>query len=266
MKSIAPLATALAPRLQGAIVSRSTGSLGTLRETAAQLEKLGHPCLALALDEGVDHLGGPTAPPTKLNRADLSQRVATSTRALARTRQAVAMRCLINADEEIHAGLEAGAQSPRAQGFSNQGGEGHRRGRQRCADADRMRRIFKGTPHALTALEMGLKLCADHPQLIALKKEMSGAFEERTAPPVTPAFLARCRRGRCTGARRGAQPLHQSLHRMPRSRVDRLALGQQLGKNGGQHVTPGRLDGAQQARILAYITAAQKWWNPNPQE
>ena len=106
------LAAALAPRLQGAIASRSAGSLATLRETAAQLEKLGHPCLALALDEGTDRLGGATAPATKLNRADLSQRVAASTRALARTRQAVAMRCLTNANEEIHAGLEAEPNRP----------------------------------------------------------------------------------------------------------------------------------------------------------
>ncbi len=111
------LAAALAPRLQGAIAARSAASLGTLRETAAQLEKLGHPCLALALDEGVERLGGPAAPPTRLNRADLSQRVATSTRALARTRQAVAMHCLINADEEIRAGLEAEPNRPELKAF-----------------------------------------------------------------------------------------------------------------------------------------------------
>ena len=42
----------------------------------------------------------------------------------------------------------------------------------------------------MTAIENGLKLCADHKQLRALKQEMNAMFEERTSPPVTPAFLA----------------------------------------------------------------------------
>ncbi|MEP6670144.1 MAG: hypothetical protein ABJF10_13370 [Chthoniobacter sp.] len=260
------LATALAPRLQGAISSRSAASLGTLRETATQLEKLGHPCLALALDEGVDRLGGTTAPATKLNRAELSQRVATSTRALARTRQAVAMRCLINANDEIHTGLEAEPNRPELKALQIKVQKDIEEAAQKCADADRMRRIFKGTPHALTALEMGLKLCADYPQLIALKKEMSGAFEERTAPPVTPAFL--------TAAGGGDAKVLTEGHSLYTNRctechdlelIDSRSVSSWEKMVGNMSRRAG-IDGEQQARIMAYIMAAQKVVESKPQE
>jgi len=260
------LATALAPRLQGAIASRSAGSLGTLRETATQLEKIGHPCLALALDEGVDRLGGTTAPATKLNRAELSQRVATSTRALARARQAVAMRCLVNADEEIRVGMEAEPNRPELKTLQVKVQKDIEEAAQKCADADRMRRIFKGTPHALTALEMGLKLCADSPQLIALKKEMSGAFEERTAPPVTPAFLTAAGGGDAAALAEG-----HSLYTNRCTECHDLELIDSRSvssweKMVGNMSRRAGLDGAQQARILAYITAAQKVVESKPQE
>jgi hypothetical protein len=260
------LASALAPRLQGAIASRSTGSLATLRETAAQLEKLGYPCLALALDEGVDRLGGTTAPATKLNRADLSQRVATSTRALARTRQAIAMRCLMNADAEIRAGLEAEPNRPELKAFQVKVQKDIAEAADRYADADRMRRIFKGTPHALTALEMGLKLCADHPQLLTLKKDMAGAFEERTSPPVTPAFL--------TAAGGGDAKALSEGHSLYTNRctechdlelIDSRSMSSWEKMVGSMSRRAG-LDDAQQARILAYITAAQKVVESKPQE
>jgi len=260
------LAAALAPRLQGAIASRSAASLATLRETAAQLEKLGHPCLALALDEGTDRLGGTTAPATKLDRADLSQRVATSTRALARTRQAVAMRCLMNASEEIHAGLDAEPNRPELKAFQAKVDKDIAEAGDRCADADRMRRIPKGTPHALTALEMGLKLCADNPQLLALKKDMAGAFEERTAPPVTPAFL--------TAAGGGDARVLAEGHSLYTNRctechdlelIDSRSMGSWEKMVGSMSRRAG-IDNAQQAQIIAYITAAQKVVESKPQE
>jgi hypothetical protein len=260
------LAAALAPRLQGGIASRNASSLTTLRETAAQLEKIGHPCLALALDEGIDRLGGSTAPATKLNRAELSQRVATSTRALARTRQAIAMRCLFNADEEIRAGLEAEPNRPELKTFQAKVKKDLDEAAERCADADRMRRIFKGMPHALTALEMGLKLCADDPQLLALKKEMSGAFEESTAPPVTPAFLAAAGGG-------DAQELADG-HSLYTNRctqchdlelIDSRTVSSWEKMVGNMSGRAG-LDDAQRARILAYITAAQKVVAAKPEQ
>jgi len=260
------LATALAPRLQGAIVSRSAGSLANLRETAAQLEKLGYSCLALAVDEGADRLGGATAPPTKLDRENLTQRVATSTRALARTRQAVAMRCLMNADEEIRAGLEAEPSRPELRAFQVKVQKDIAEAADRCADADRMRKIVKGTPHALTALEMGLKLCADHPQLLALKKEMAGAFEERTAPPVDSAFMAAAKGGDAKVLAEG-----QSLYANRCTECHDLELidSRTVGsweKMVGTMSRRAGLNSEQQARIITYIAAAQKVVESKPQE
>jgi hypothetical protein len=48
----------------------------------------------------------------------------------------------------------------------------------------------RNLPQALLALERGLKTCADLPQLIKLREDLSGALEEKTAPPVTPTFLS----------------------------------------------------------------------------
>jgi hypothetical protein len=259
------LAAALGPRLQGAIASRNAGALNVLRETAAQLEKLGYSCLALALDEGVDRLGGSTAPATKLNRQDLTQRVTTSTRALARTRQAVAMRCLVNADEEIRAGLAAEPNRPELKAFQVKVEKDIAEAADKCADADRMRKFPKGTPHALTALEMGLKLCADHPQLIALKKEMASAFEESTAPPVDSAFMA--------AAKGGDAKLLTEGHSLYTNRctechdlelIDSRSLSSWEKMVGSMSRRAG-INEEQQARIVAYIAAAQKVVESKPQ-
>ena len=252
------LATALAPRLQAAVTTRSAAALQTLRETAAQLEKLGHQSLALALDEGTDRLGGPTAPPTKLDREDLKKRVATSTRAVARTRQAIAMRCLYNADQEIKAGLTAEPGRPELKAFQPKVQRDLEEAIQKGADADRMRRAFKGTPHALTALDMGLKICVDLPQLIALKKEMASAFEEKTAPPVTAAFL--------TAAGGGDAKILAEGHTIYTNRCTEchdLELIDSRTVSGWQKTIAGMarragVNADQQAAILEYITAAQK--------
>jgi hypothetical protein len=252
------LATALAPRLQTAITTRSATALQTLRETAVQLEKLGHQSLALALDEGTDRLGGPSAPPTKINREDLKGRVAISTRAVARTRQAVAMRCLTNAEQEIRTGLEAEPARPELKTFQVRVQKDLEEATRKVADADRMRRVTKGTQHALTALDMGLKLCVDHPQLIALKKEMSSAFEEKTAPPVTAAFLTAAGGGDAKVLAEG-----HSLYTNRCTECHDLELIDSRTVSSWEKTIAGMarragVNADQQARMIEYITAAQK--------
>lgn len=259
------LATALAQRLQPAIATRSVNTLGVLRETAIQLDKLGHQSLALALDEGTDRLGGAGAPPSKIDRDDLKKRVATSTRAVARTRQAVALRCLSNADVEIRAGLEAEPARPELKTFQSRVQKDLEEALQKCADADRMRRMTKGTPHALTALDMGLKLCVDLPQLIALKKEMSAAFEEKTAPPVTTAFLSAAGGGDAIILAEG-----HSLYTNRCTECHDLELIDSRTVSGWQRAIASMsrragLNSAQQARILDYLTAAQKVVEKQPE-
>jgi mono/diheme cytochrome c family protein len=260
------LATALSLRVQGAIASRSAGSIAALRETSAQLEKLGYLCLALALDQGIDRLAGSAAPPSKLNRDDLTKRVASSTRALARARQAIAMRCMVNADEEIRAGLEAEPNRPELKAFQAKVEKDIAEAADRYADADRMRRFPKGTPHALTALEMGLKVCADHPKLIALKKEMGSAFEERTAPPVDTAFLAVAKGGDAKLLADG-QSLYANrcteCHDL--ELIDSRSLSSWEKMVGSMSRRAG-LNDEQQAHVLAYIAAAQKVVEAKPAE
>ena len=252
------LATALAPRLLAASSTRSATALQTLRETAAQLEKLGHQSLALALDEGTDRLGGATAPATKVARAELAKRVAVSTRSVTRTRQAVALRCLTNAEEEIRAGLEAEPARPELKAFQVRVQKDLEEATRKAADADRMRKVSKGTPHALTALDMGLKICVDHPQLAALKKELASAFEEKTAPPVNAAFLSAAGGGDAKILAEG-----HSLYTNRCTECHDLELIDSRTVSGWERAIAGmarraNVNAEQQARMIAYITAAQK--------
>jgi hypothetical protein len=260
------LATALAQRIQAAATTRSVSALQTLRETAVQLEKLGHQSLALALDEGTDRLGGATAPLSKANRDDLKKRVATSTRAVARARQAIAMRCLNNAAQEIAAGLEAEPGRPELKVFQPRVQKDLEEATQKYTDADRMRRAFKGTPHALTALDMGLKICVDHPQLLALKKEMSSAFEERTSPPVNASFLAAAGGGDAQALAEG-----HGLYTNRCTECHDLELVDSRTVSSWQKTIASMsrragVNADQQARILDYITAAIKVVEKMPPE
>jgi len=260
------LAAALAPRLQAALASRSATALQTLRDTAAQLETVGYQSLALAIDEGTDRLGGATAPPTKVNRDELKKKVAISTRAVARTRQAVAMRCLVNADQEIRTGLEAEPARPELKAFQVKVQKDLEDANKDCANAEDYRHRAKGAPHALTALEMGLKICVDHPALIALKKEMSSAFEEKTAPPVTPAFLTAAGGGDPKTLAEG-----HSLYTNRCTECHELELLDSRTVTSWQKAVSGMAKRAgvnadQQQRIIDYIAAAQKVVEKSPGE
>jgi hypothetical protein len=125
--------------------------------------------------------------------------------------------------------------------------------------ANRMKRFEKGAIHALTALDRGLKYCADHPRLVALKQEMSSLFEERTSPRVTAALL------KATGKEGAAAALEEgrSLY------VNRCTECHELELLDSRTVSAWReavssmarranLDGAQQARIVEYLTVAQR--------
>ncbi len=121
-----------------------------------------------------------------------------------------------------------------------------------------MRHFNKGEVHALTAIEHGLKLCADHPQLVALKKEMSTAFEERTSPPVTPAFLAAAKVSTSSSALTEGHKLYTTRC----TECHDLELIDSRGMSGWQKTVAGmsrraNLTDAQQARILDYLAAAQ---------
>ena len=243
-----------------------------LRETAEQLNKLGYLCLALPMDEGADRLGAtvfgtppapgasPAAgatPPSKLDREDLSKRVAISDRASARSRQAIALHRLIEASKCIDDGLAAEPGRPDLKALK----AGIKKDIDEADDhyqaANSMRRHVGGAVHALTALEMGLKVCADHPGLRELKKDMQEAFEERTSPPVNAAFLAAAK------VQTSMEALTEG-HKLYTTRCTEchdLDLVDSRSNSGWQKIVGSmsrraHLNDDQQARILEYLAAA----------
>jgi hypothetical protein len=247
-----------------------------LRETAEQLNKLGYLCLALPMDEGADRLGAlvfgnppaspaqaanPTAgamPPSKLDREDLAKRVAISDRAAARARQAAPMHRLTEASKCIEEGLAAEPGRPDLKALKASikkdvdEADGH------YHDANSMRRLPGGMVHALTALEMGLKVCVDHPGLRELKKDMQEAFEERTSPPVTPAFLAAAKVPTSPAALTEGHKLYTERC----TECHDLDLVDSRSNSGWQKIVGSmsrraHLNDEQQARILEYLAAAE---------
>lgn len=273
------LASALVPKISGAAASgfaarshhAARHGLATvlqgLRESAAQLAAQGQLCLAVPIDQGVDRLAAlippgsqPAAPASKLDRAELEQRVNTSNRALGRLRQAMALRRLAEASEYLDEGLKAEPERPELKAIQAKVGKDMADADDHHRNADKMRnRGPKGTIHALTAVEMGLKLCVDHPRLRALKQEMQGAFEERTAPKVTAAFLAAAGAG-------GSQAALEEGHKIYTSRCTEchdLELLDSRSVTAWRSVVAGmsrraKISEAQQAKIVEYLTAAQR--------
>jgi cytochrome c1 len=227
-----------------------------LRDAAEQLAKLGQLCLALPLDEGADKLGASV--PSKLDRADLAKRVAISNIAVARSRQAVAVHRLNEAAKVIEEGLQAEPGRPELVALQPKVKKDFEEATSRYQDADKMRHFNKGEVHALTAIEHGLKIAVDHPQLLALKKEMSGAFEERTSPPVTPAFLAAAKVSTPAPALTEGHQLYTTRC----TECHELELIDSRGMSGWEKAVSGMsrragLKGDEQQRILDYLAAAE---------
>ncbi len=265
------LATTLSARINAAVTMAAqaragsgrpgfTSALQGLRDTAEQLAKQGQFCLALPLDEGGDRLaaGIEGAPASKLDRDDITKRVTISNRAAARARQAAALHRLNEAVKLIEEGLQAEPERPELKALQGPVQKDLDEALARYKDADKMRHFNKGEVHALTAIEHGLKLCADLPQLVALKKEMSAAFEERTSPPVTPAFLAAAKVSTPASALAEGHKLYTTRC----TECHDLELIDSRGMSGWQKAVAGmsrraNLNDAQQARILDYLAAAQ---------
>lgn len=260
------LATAIAGRVNAAIAARSAAkpaqaaAVQALRDTAEGLAKLGHLCLALPLDDAAGKLaaGGEGMPASKLDRDDVTKRVAISNRAVVRARQAMALHRTYEAGKMIEEGLTAEPARPELKAWQPAVKKDVTEGDERYEAADKMRKFHKGEVHALTAIEHGLKACADHPKLLALKREMSGAFELRTSPPVTPEFLAAAKVGTSSAVLTEGHKLYTTRC----TECHDLELLDSRGKDGWQKAVGGMsrragLSEQEQARILDYIAAAQ---------
>jgi hypothetical protein len=260
------LATPVAARVNTALAARSKAAWQAVRDISSQLATAGHTSLALGLEEGADKLGGAEAPPSKLDRADLAKRAAAAQRAVARTRQAIAWKRMAEAAREIEAGLAAEPARPELLAWQPKVKKDVAEAEGRAADAERMRRVARGTIHALTAIEHGLKVCADHPQLIALRKNMEGAFEARTSPKVDATFLSAAGGGAERSLTEG-----RALYTLRCTECHELELVDSRTLANWERTVAGMarragVNGAQQAQILEYIAAAQKVVEKMPPE
>ncbi len=263
MRLNAALAMVSQARANPAAKQGATAALQSLRDTAEQLAKAGLPSIALPLDEGADKLGaqvaGLAAPATKLDRADIAKRAATSQRSYLMARQAIAQKHLVTAAKYIKEGLEAEpahaemkAMLPRIQPDIDEA-------ESLCKTAKKVRRFDNGAIHALSAIDDGLKLCADHADLRELRKELSAAFEERTSPQVTPAFVTLAKVSTPTPALAEGRRLYTNrcteCHDLEMLDGRTLTGWERMVSSMGRRAN---LSDKEKGQILDYIAAAQK--------
>ena len=274
-KQYAALGGALFTRMNGAIASASqaranpamkqaaTTTLQTLRDTAEQLAKAGLPSLALPLDEGADRLAaqvaGLTIPASKLDRADLTKRVAVSQRAYLLARQAFALKQLVAAAKNVKEGLEAEPAHPELKAMQPLVQKDLDEADSLCKTAKKMRRQPNGAVHALSAIDDGLKLCTDHPDLRELRKELASAFEERTSPQVTAAFVSLAKVSTPTNVLADGRKLYTNrcteCHDLEMLDGRSLSAWERMVSSMGRRAG---LSDAEKAHIMDYIAAAQK--------
>ena len=270
-KTTAALAGALSTRIHGALTGAAQGRGGTpagkqaftttlqgLRDTAEQLNKAGMPSLALALDEGADRLGG-AASASKLDRADVGKRAAIAQRAILRARQAIGLKRLVEASKSIEEGLAVEPAQADLKAFQPRVQRDIEEAQSLYNTANKVRRFDGGVIHALSAIDDGLKICADHVKLRELRKELNASFEERTSPQVTPAFLAAAKVSTPQPALAQGRHLYTNrctqCHDLDMLDSRSVSAWEKMvaGMSRRANLTP-----AEQTQIIDYIAAAQK--------
>jgi len=268
------LAAALLPRLKGALNAAALArngtaaamqalgtTLGNLRDVAFQLDAAGHPALAAALDEGAERLakGANVANPPagKLDRAAASTRAAAAERAAILARQRIATHKLIAAQRNLDEGLKAASAHPLLKAWQPKVKEDIDEAQHLCDTAQKMRRFEGGLVHALSALDDGIKLCADHPALLELRTDMAAEIETRTSPKVTPKFLTTAK----VKTPREALEQGRALYTDRCTECHDLDTVDSRGLSGWQKIVGSMsrrasLDAAEQAKILDYLAAA----------
>jgi hypothetical protein len=260
-----PYAAPFAAKVTALVAARGAvppALIASLRELAGQIADRGYYSVALPLEEGTDRFmpaGTVPAPTNGMEREELKKRATTSNRAMVRCRQAMALHRMYEASKYIEEGLAAEPGRRDLMEVQEPVKKAVQEGDENFEAADRMRKFPGGEPHALSALEHGLKACLDHPKLRALKAEMQGQFEERTAPPVTPALL--------TAAHvQTTQAIAEEGRKLYTARCTEchdLELIDSRSISGWEKAVAGmsgraHLDDTQKARIMEYITVA---WN-----
>lgn len=269
-KETSALASALAARVNGALVGAAQGRSGTaagrqafgttlqsLRVTAAQLEKAGHTTLALAIDIGADRLGGALSVST-LDRAALTQRAEIARRSVMRARQAAGLKRFIEVAAAIDDGLKAEPAQAELKAMQPHAKRQIDDAEDLYKTANKMRRFDGGAIHALSAIDDGLKLCADHAKLRELRRDLAAQFEERTSPQVTPAFLAAAK----VSTPRGDLETGRALYTERCTSCHDLDMLDSRTRTAWESIVSGMarragLSAGEKAMIMDYITAAQ---------
>jgi mono/diheme cytochrome c family protein len=242
-------------------------SVETGREIAADFLRKGFPSLAIAIDEGIDRLSARVCPKkegiasaaeipqTKLAKQEVAAKAMQAAFSVVRCRQAMAVRRMVEAKGYIEEGLQAEPARPELKAM-------HAKVVAEIADAeDRYNAALsnqkRNLPQALLALERGLKTCADLPQLVKLREELSGALEEKTAPPVTPVFLSAAKTSTPTAALEEGRKLYMTRCTQCH---DLEMLDSRTASAWKSEVSSmarrAKIDDAQQNTIVQYLAAA----------
>lgn len=258
-----PLASAIAIRLNmvpvtGAPAGRPAPFVPALRDLAAALCKNGSYSLGNAVDRGADRLAAasPGSAPSKLEAED-KKRGETATLSATLARQAYAAHKTKEASGLVKAGLEAEPTRPDLLVLQTKTTKDLAEAEDRMNDADRMRKIPKGEVHAITALQMGLKLAVDHPGLISLKQDMLSALESKTSPQVTPALLSAAKSSAPLATLEEGRKLYTTrcaeCHDLEMLENRSVSSWERMvgGMSGRAH-----LNGEQQSKIMQYLTVA----------
>lgn len=237
------------------------------REMSLALYSRGFSSLAFSVDEGTDRLSARVLagkqgdapkleiPPARVPREELSTKARQAAFAVVRCRQAMAVRRMVEASSYIDEGLTAEPARPELKAMQSKVREEIRDAEDRynAAQSNRKRNL----PQALLALERGLKTCADLPSLLKLREELSGALEEKTAPPVNPAFLSVAKTSTSAAVLEQGRTLYVS-------RCDQCHDLEMLESRSpsawksevSSMARRAKIDDAQQALIVQYLTAA----------
>ena len=240
--------------LAGTIATATAAGSQAVRNVAAQLASAGLPSLALPLDQGADRAG---QSPIKLDRDDLTKRATISKNAYIWARQSIGRHRLVEAAKYMEEGLRAEPAHPEMKRLLAKAKRDTGEAQVLLETANRMRRFEKGAVHAMSAIDDGLKLCADHAGLRALRQEMAAQFEERTSPQITPAFLAAVK------AKGSADALAEGrkLYTTRCTECHDLEMLDTRNLGGWDKAVAGmarraNLQGGEQARIMEYLGAA----------
>ncbi|MEK0447317.1 MAG: hypothetical protein RLZZ399_2638 [Verrucomicrobiota bacterium] len=248
--------------------------LAKARDTALELDRLGYTSLALPFDEGLDRLHlslfGNRYPSdqgagsenglgaSKADRAAWVTRVNRAAFALVRCRQAIGVRRMLEASSYVTEGLQHEPGHPGLKVLRAKVEEALKDADDRF-DAAYANRQGRHLGQGLLALERGLKICADHPKLLELRKTLSGALEEGASPAVNEQMVVAAK----GAGTRDTLEQGRTLYMNRCTECHDLEMLDSRSASGWKSMVrsmagKARLKDSQEALIVAYLAAARE--------